>query len=128
MRSSKSKKWWVNCRRWYNTCWYWIRFQWFCSSIIKNCVISENICSLNEKQWQLFEVIHKLYDETMWKIFLVKLKNIKSLHIFLTVVLEPHIKTIYMSISKVLMYNGGHPEKPRILLLAPLMEQQFILH
>ena len=51
------------------------------------------------------------------------IKNIKSFHIFLTGgagVGKPHlIKTIYMSISNVLIYKGGHPEKPRILLLAP---------
>ena len=29
------------------------------------------------------------------------------------------IKTIYMSLSKVLMYKGGELDKPRILLLAP---------
>ena len=49
------------------------------------------------------------------------IKNIKTISYF------PHrgagvgsshlTKTIYMSISKALMYKGGHPEKPRILLL-----------
>ena len=51
------------------------------------------------------------------------IKNIKSFHTFLTegdgVGKSYLIKTIYMSISKVLMYKGGHPEKPRIFLLAP---------
>ena len=51
------------------------------------------------------------------------IKNIKPFHIFLSGGAgfgKSHlIKTIYISISKVQMYDGGHPEKPRILLLAP---------
>ena len=51
------------------------------------------------------------------------MKKVKPFHIFLTGgggVGKSHlIKTIYMSINKVLMYKGGNPEKPRILLLAP---------
>ena len=85
--------------------------------------ISENICSLNAKQQQLFEVIHKWSRDYMKNLSSKTIKNIKPFYIFLTGgagVGKSHlIKTIYMSISKVLMYKGGHPEKPSILLLAP---------
>ena len=44
------------------------------------------------------------------------------------------IKATHMSLSKVLIYKGGDPEKPRILLLAPtgvaavhIKGQQFIV-
>ena len=50
-------------------------------------------------------------------------KYIKAFHIFLTGGAgagESHLtKTIFMSISKLLSYKGGDPEKQRILILAP---------
>ena len=50
-------------------------------------------------------------------------KYINPFHIFLTDgagVGKSHlIKTIFMSISKLLSFKGGDPEKPRILILAP---------
>ena len=50
-------------------------------------------------------------------------RNIKSCYILITggagVRKSQLIKTIHMSLSKVLIYKGGDPEKPRILLLAP---------
>ena len=86
-------------------------------------VISENIRSLIAKQRQLFEVTHKWSRDYMKNLSSKTIKNIKPFHIFFTEgagVGKSHlIKTIYMSISKVLIYKGGHPEKPRILLLAP---------
>ena len=68
--------------------------------LYQDSVISENICSLNAKQRKLFEVIHKWSRDYMKNLSSKTIKNIKP-------------------ISKVLMYKGGHPEKPRILLLAP---------
>ena len=45
------------------------------------------------------------------------------MHLFLTVAGgcgKSHLlRTIYQAITKTLMYNGGDPDKPRILLLAP---------
>ena len=50
------------------------------------------------------------------------IKNIKPFHILLSRDAGPgksHLmKTIYMSISKVLIYKDDHQKKPRILLLA----------
>ena len=50
-------------------------------------------------------------------------QNVKPFYIFITGrarVGKSHlIKTIYMSLSKVLTYTGGKLEKPRIFLLAP---------
>ena len=91
--------------------------------LYQDSVISENIRSLNAKQRQLFEVIHKWSRDYMKNLSSKTIKNIKPFHIFLTGgagVGKSHlIKTIYMSMNKVLMYKGRHPEKPRILLLAP---------
>ena len=91
--------------------------------LYQDSVISENIRFLNAKQRQLFEVAQKWSGDYMKNFSSKTIKNIKPFHIFLTEgvgVSKSHlIKTIYTSISKVLTYKGGHPEKPRILLLAP---------
>ena len=88
-------------------------------------MISEHIRSLNDEQRKVFDVLHK------WSGDYIKRKNLRSktiqilnpFHLFITGgggVGKPHlIKTIYMSLNKVMMYKGGDPEKPRILLLAP---------
>ena len=50
-------------------------------------------------------------------------QNVKPFYMFITSGAEigkSHlIKSIYMSLSKVLIYKGGELEKPRMLLLAP---------
>ena len=50
-------------------------------------------------------------------------QKVKPFYVFITggaEVGKSHlIKTVYMSLSKVLMYKGGELDKPRILLLAP---------
>ena len=62
----------------------------------------------------------------MWRDFIKNLgskrpQTINPFHIFITSgdgVGKSHLtKAIHMSLSKVLMYKGGDPEKPRILLL-----------
>ena len=91
--------------------------------VFQDSIISENIRSLNLKQRQVFEVIHKWSRDYVKNLSSKVMKKVKPFHIFLTGgggVGKSHlIKTIYMSINKVLMYKGGNPEKPRILLLAP---------
>ena len=91
--------------------------------LYQDSAISENIRSLNAKQRQLFEVLHKWSRDYIKNLSCKTIKNTKPFHIFLSGGAgfgKSHlIKTIYMAISKVLMYDGGHPEKPRILLLAP---------
>ena len=56
--------------------------------LYQDSVISENICSLNAKQRQLFEVIHKWSRDYMKNLSSKTVKNIKPFHIFLTGVLE----------------------------------------
>ena len=91
--------------------------------LYQDSAISENIRSLNAKQRQLFEVLHKWSRDYIKNLSCKTIKNTKPFHIFLSGGAgfgKSHlIKTIYMAISKVLMYDGGHPEKPRVLLLAP---------
>ena len=91
--------------------------------LFQDSVIDENICSLNAKQRQLFKVTNKWSRDYMKDLSCKTMKNIKPFHIFLAGgagVGNSHlIKIIYISISKEVLYKGGHSEKPRIILLAP---------
>ena len=91
--------------------------------VFQDSLINENIRSLNVKQRQVFDVIHKWARDYAKNWSSKHAKYIKPFHIFLTGgagVGKPHlIKTIFMSISKSLSFKGGDPEKPRILILAP---------
>ena len=67
--------------------------------------INANIQSLNVQQRQVFDFVYLWAKET------VKQKSS----------IKPNlvIKTIYQSVSKVLQYHGGSPDKQRVLILAP---------
>ena len=67
--------------------------------------INANIESLNVQQRQVFDFVYLWAKET------VKQKSS----------IKPNlvIKTIYQSVSKVLQYHGGSPDKQRVLILAP---------
>ena len=86
-------------------------------------MINEHIRSLNEKQWKVCDVLHKWSKDFIKNLGSKRPQTIKPFHIVITGgggVKKSHlIKTIHISFSKVLMYKGGDPEKPRILLLAP---------
>ena len=79
--------------------------------------------SLNAKQREIFDIVFS------WAKTFVKnrssqlLNKIEPLNIFLTGqggCGKSHlIKTIYHSLTKILMHKGRDPEKPRVLLLAP---------
>ena len=107
--------------------------------VFPDSLINENIRSLNVKQRQVFDVIHKWARDYVKNLSSKHVKYIKPFHIFLTGgagVDKSHlIKTIFMSISKLLSFKGGDPEKPRILILAPtgvatinIDGKQFTLH
>ena len=107
--------------------------------VFPDSLINENIRSLNVKQRQVFDVIHKWARDYVKNLSSKHVKYIKPFHIFLTGgagVGKSHlIKTIFMSISKLLSFKGGDPEKPRILILAPtgvatinIDGKQFTLH
>ena len=91
--------------------------------VFQDSLINENIRSVNVKQRQVFDVIHKWARDYVKNLSSKHVKYIKLFHIFLiggAGVGKSHlIKTIFMSISKLLPFKGGDPEKPRILILAP---------
>ena len=91
--------------------------------VFQDSILRENICSLNNKQRQVFEIIHKWSTDYIKNLSSKVMKKVKPFHIFLTGgggVGKSHlIETVYMSIKKVLTYKGNDLEKPRILLLAP---------
>ena len=78
---------------------------------------------LSVKQRQVLYIVHKRSRDYIKYLNLRVLKKVAPFYIFLTGgggVSKSHlIKTIHISLTKVLMHKGGNPEKPRILLLAP---------
>ena len=91
--------------------------------VLQDSLINENIRSLNAKQWRVFDVIHKWARDYVKNLSSKHVKYIKPIHIFLTGGAEVGksyiFKAIFMSISKLLSFKGGDPEKPRILILPP---------
>ena len=93
------------------------------SSVPADSDVNSNICSLNRDQRNVFDVVHR------WARNDVKSRSskiqheVEPVHLFITVgggCGKSHLlRTIYQAISKTLMYNGGDPDKPRILSLAP---------
>ena len=86
-------------------------------------VINKNIRSLNMQQREIFNFVHKWSRDFIKSLGCKIHQNVKLFYVFITggagVGKSHMIKTIYMSLSKVLMYKGGELDKPRILLLAP---------
>ena len=93
------------------------------TSLFSDDMINEDIRSLNEKQWKVFNILHKSSNDFIKNLGSERPQTIYPFHILITGgggVGKSHlIKTIHMSLSKVLMYKRGDPEKPRILLPAP---------
>ena len=85
-------------------------------------VINENIRSLNMKQREVFNFIHKWSRDYIKSLCRTVIEKVKSFYIFITGsagVGKSHLtKTIFFSLNKVLGYKGGDADKPRILLLA----------
>ena len=86
-------------------------------------VINKNIRSLNMQQREIFNFVHKWSRDFIKSLGCKIHQNVKLFYVFITggagVGKSHMIKTIHMSLSKVLMYKGGELDKPRILLLAP---------
>ena len=90
---------------------------------IPNNIINENIRSLNMKQREVFNFIHKWSRDYIKSLRCKVIKKVKSFHIFITggaEVGKPYlIKTMFLSLNKILRYKGSDADKPRILLHAP---------
>ena len=72
---------------------------------------------------EIFDFVHKWLRDFIKSLACKIHQNVKPFLVFITGgagVGKSHlIKTIYMSLSKVLINKGGELEKPRILLLVP---------
>ena len=87
-------------------------------------IINENIRSLNMKQREVFNFIHKWSRDYIKSLRCKVIKKVKSFHIFIpdsAGIGKSHlIKAIFLSLYKALRYKGGDVDKPRLLLLAAI--------
>ena len=93
------------------------------SSIPADSDVNSNIRSLNRDQRAVFDAVHK------WAWNYVKCRSskiqheVEPVHLFITGgggYGKSHLfRTIYQAVTKTLMYNGGDPDKPRVMSLAP---------
>ena len=91
--------------------------------VIPDNIINENIRSLNMKQREVFNFIYTWSRDYIKSLRCKVIKKVKPFHIFITGCAgfeKSHlIKTIFLSLNKVLGYKDGDADKPRILILAP---------
>ena len=101
--------------------------------------ISESIQSLNVKQRQVFDHVLTWAKEKVKQKSSIKTNAAKPFNLFISGsvgVRKSHlIKTIYTSVTKLLQYHGGSPEKLQVLILEPTgvqvlasMAPQYIRH
>ena len=85
--------------------------------------INDKICSLNNKQKDIFDVVLSWASRFIKNMNCKNPENVEPLHIFLTGqggCGKSHlVKTIFHTLSKLLLRKGADPDKPRVLLLAP---------
>ena len=90
---------------------------------IPDNITNENIRALNMKQREVFNFIHKWSRDYIKSLRCKVIKKVKSFHIFITGGAEVGksylIKTMFLSLNKILRYKGSDADKPRILLHAP---------
>ena len=93
------------------------------ATVLPDDVINQIIRSLNLKQRQMFNKVHKWARDYIKNLSCKTTKELLPFHIFLTGdggAGKSHlVKTIYHAMHKLLLRHGGSPEKARILLLAP---------
>ena len=91
--------------------------------MVNDTEINQNVRSLNNEQREVFNVIYKWGRDFIKNLSVGLPSEILPFYIFLTGgagVGKSHlIKTIFMSMTKLLLRHGGSPNKPRVLLLAP---------
>ena len=90
-------------------------------SLVGDNETNANIQSLNVQQGQVFDLVYSWAKETVKQKSLVKPNLVSPSNLFSSesggVGKSHSIKTIYQSVSKMLQYHGGSPDKPRILIL-----------
>ena len=86
-------------------------------------VINENNSSFNMQQREIFNFVHKWFEDSFKSLVCKINQNVKPFYIFImggAEVGKSHLKkSISILLNKVLIYKGGELEQPRILLLTP---------
>ena len=91
--------------------------------ILSDDEINHRIRSLNIKQWEIFDFVHKWAKDYVKNLGSKNPIDINPLHLFISGsggVGKSHlIKTLYQTLTKLFCYCNGDPNKPKVLLLAP---------
>ena len=95
--------------------------------IMSDDQINSQIRSLNVKQWQIFDAVHKWAKEHVKNLGSLEAVDISPLYLFISGsggVGKSHlIKTLYQSLTKLFTYRSGDPNKVRVLLIALIADR-----
>ena len=92
------------------------------TNIYQDSIVNSNVWSLNQKQCEAFDIVHKWARDQLKYLSSAVKKQVPPFYLLISGragVGKSHlIKTIHMALNKLLLYKSRDSNKPRILLLA----------
>ena len=96
------------------------------TNIYQDSIIYSNIRNLNQKQREVFDIVHKWAGDHIKYLSSSVKREVPPFYMLISsgvgVGKSYLIQTIHMTLNKLSLYRGRSPDKPRILLLATVSQ------